>query len=93
MTCYNLNGKIVNTQDLRCDIQQKETLNADLSVQFYSGGGAPAYKIGDGLKLDTETNTLSVDTVNAVEQDNTRPVTSAAVFTTVGNIEILLGTI
>ena len=81
------------TYNIACDIQQQKLLNADLNVQFYSGGGAPAYKIGDGLKLDTETNTLSVDTANAVEQDNTRPVTSAAVFTTVGNIEVLLGTI
>lgn len=93
MTCYNLNGKIVNAQDLQCDIRQKETLHADLSVQFYSGGGAPAYNIGSGLKLDEETNTLSVNTADKVEQDNTLPVTSAAVFTTVGNIEALLGTI
>lgn len=81
------------TYDIKCDIQQQKPLSADISVQFYSGGGAPAYVIGSGLKLDAETNTLSVDTADAVEQDNTRPITSAAVFTTVGNIEILLGTI
>lgn len=57
------------------------------------GGGGTSYVIGDGLKLDPESNTLSVDTANAVEQDNTLPVTSAAVYTTVGNIETLLGTI
>ena len=34
-----------------------------------------------------------LDTADAVEQDNTRPVTSAAVFTTVGNIDALLATI
>lgn len=39
------------------------------------------YNIGAGLKLDAETNTLSVDTANAVEKDNTKPVTSAAVYT------------
>lgn len=54
------------------------------------GGG---YTIGDGLKLDAATNTLSVDTAEAVEKDNTKPVTSAAVYTEVGNINALLATI
>ena len=56
-----------------------------------SGGGG--YTIGDGLKLDAATNTLSVDTAAAVEKDNTKPVTSAAVYTEVGNINALLATI
>lgn len=63
-----------------------------LKLSFSEGGGT-AYRIGDGLKLDTETNTISVDTADEVEQDNTRPVTSAAVATTVGNIEAILATI
>lgn len=53
-----------------------------------SGGGAVPYKIGDGLKVVE--GTLIVDTANAVEQDNTRPVTSAAVYVEIGNIEALL---
>ena len=56
------------------------------------GGGGFGYEIGHGLKV-TGTNTLEVDTATDVEQDNTLPITSAAVYTTVGNIEILLGTI
>lgn len=56
------------------------------------GGGGFGYEIGHGLKV-TGTNTLEVDTTTDVEQDNTLPITSAAVYTTVGNIEILLGTI
>lgn len=56
-------------------------------------GGGGGYVIGSGLKLDPDTNTLSVDTVNAVEADNSKPITSAAVFVTVGNIETLLETI
>ena len=51
------------------------------------------YTIGAGLRLDPESNVLSVDTADAVEADNTRPVTSAAVYTTVGNIDALLATI
>lgn len=57
------------------------------------GGTGGGYVIGAGLTLDPASNILSVDTADAVEQDNTRPVTSAAVFTTVGNIDALLATI
>lgn len=46
------------------------------------------FEIGDGLKL--ENNVLSVDTADKVEQDNTKPVTSAAVHMEIGNIETLL---
>lgn len=93
MTCYNLTGAISNQQDVQCEIFQSKELQADLNIQFYSGEGTPAYKIGNGLKLDAETNTLSVDSADTVEQDNTRPVTSAAVYATVGNINALLATI
>lgn len=56
-------------------------------------GGGGGYLIGTGLKLDTSTNTLSVDTADDVEADNTKPITSAAVYETVGNINALLATI
>ena len=53
-----------------------------------AGGGAVPYAIRAGLKgVEGE---LMVDTANAVEQDNTRPVTSAAVYVEIGNIEALL---
>ena len=55
--------------------------------------GEDAYKIGAGLKLDAKTHTLAVDTADAVERDNTKPVTSAAVHTEIGNIEVLLAAI
>lgn len=55
-------------------------------------GSGFQYEIGPGLKVIDGT-TLAVDTATDVEQDNTLPITSAAVYTTVGNIEILLGTI
>lgn len=57
------------------------------------GSGGGGYTIGSGLKLDAATNTLSVDTAEIVEKDNTKPVTSAAVYTEVGNINALLATI
>ena len=53
-----------------------------------------AYNIGHGLLLDENTNTLSVDTVDGLEnEDNTLPITAAAVSRTVGNINALLETI
>lgn len=92
MTCYNLSGTVSRARDIRCELGQVQPLSADLKVQHYAAGGR-VYVIGHGLKLDEQTNTLSVDTAESVEQDNTLPVTSAAVFTTVGNIEVLLETI
>ena len=49
-------------------------------------------KIGKNLRIDKD-GVLSVDTTNDMENDNTRPITSAGVFATVGNIEALLKTI
>lgn len=42
------------------------------------------------LTLDPETKVLSVNTAKAAEKDNTLPITSAAVHTEIGNIEVLL---
>ncbi len=52
------------------------------------GSGGVSYAIGSGLKL--EGGVLSVDAASAVEEDNTKPVTSAAVYTELGNVEALL---
>lgn len=43
--------------------------------------------------LDAKTNTLTVDTANAVERDNIKPITSSAVYAVVGNINALLATL
>lgn len=73
-------------------------------AQVWSGGGSggamiPATDeslggiiVGDNLKI-TKEGVLSVDTADNAESDNTRPITSAAVHTQLGNIEVLLGTI
>ena len=56
------------------------------------GGGGIGYKIGHGLKVMNQ-DTLEVDAVSNFDGDNTLPITAAAVQETVGNIEVLLGTI
>ena len=48
--------------------------------------------VGDDLSVTAE-GRLSVLKANAVEQDNTRPITAAAVYMEVGNINALLATI
>ena len=81
----------------------KKKSNADYDTEWAdesggSGGatwltlpGKPFATIGDNLKVVG--GALTVDTADAVEEDNTKPVTSAAVFVEVGNIEALLATI
>lgn len=48
--------------------------------------------VGDNL-LITEEGRLSVDTASSAQGDNTRPITSAAVYTEIGNINVLLAAI
>lgn len=88
-----LQGQIGDLKKLKT--YSKDSLVAAVNELWHSGGGGGGggYIIGDGLKLDAESNTLAVDTADAVEQDNTRPITSAAVYTEVGNINALLATI
>lgn len=87
-----LQKQIGDLDDLKT--YNKGNLVAAINEARNSGGGTGGgYNIGSGLKLDAATNTLSVDTAAAVEKDNTKPVTSAAVYTEVGNINALLATI
>lgn len=54
--------------------------------------GLTIHEIDKTLHLSAS-GVLSVNTTNEADQDNTLPITSAGVFATVGNIEILLKTI
>ena len=47
--------------------------------------------LGTGFKLEGEQ--LSVDAADTAEADNTKPITSAAVYTELGNINAVLQTI
>lgn len=66
-------------------------LYSQLLAQIEAGGDATGVIYGDGLKLTS--GVVSVDTTNTAEQDNTKPITSAGVYTEIGNIEALLATI
>ena len=76
-----------------------ESSNEQISAKTQSetivvhDGGTQQVNYGNGLKYDAPTNTLSVDTTNDVEGDNTKPITSSGVYVVVGNIDELLKTI
>lgn len=54
-------------------------------------GPPGVYQFGHGLKIDG--SLVSVDTASDFEGDNTLPIAASVVQTSIGNIEILLGTI
>ena len=62
--------------------------DADLDAEWQDSKGGVNFKLDETLRL--EDGVLKVNTAKKVEKDNTLPVTSAAVHTTVGNIEVLL---
>lgn len=72
--------------------QQPVSVGVKSEIVNIPQGGGTRYIIGHGLSL-TENNTLSVNTVNDFEGDNTLPITAAGVQATVGNIEAILKTI
>lgn len=96
-------SKIIgNTVGTPLGIQQiKEKINPVISVNGVKADENGNVVVSSGLnfttdetlKLDPKTGVLAVNTTDAMEKDNTLPITSAAVFATVGNIEILLKTI
>lgn len=78
---------VTKTEDMTAPVGVDENGN------LWATPSGSAYNIGNGLVLNKETNTLSVDVVTEVEQDNTKPISSGGVYKTVGNINVLLETI
>ncbi len=74
--------------DIRDDIRTVEAIARSKATTENLG----RIKVGSNLKID-EHGVLSVDTTDQVEQDNTKPVTSAAVYVQLGNVEALLSII
>lgn len=89
-----LMGRIGDPANLKTD--DKSSLIAAINEIKETGSSgyatkdkAGTIKIGDNLKI-SEDGVLSVDTTDAAQQDNTKPMTSAGVYTLAGNIEVLL---
>lgn len=51
------------------------------------------YKVGHGLKLEDDGETLSVNAVDNFDGDNTLPITAGAVQASIGTIEVVLSKI
>ena len=73
--------------------------SSGMSQAFIITSGDTGVEAGDSMNIDgvtlvkTSDGIVKVNTADDVEQDNTLPITSAAVYTNVGNIEVLLETI
>lgn len=88
-------------QLLNRDIPDQHTIDSitGLREALASKTDAPAtttslgvIKVGENLTI-TEDGILSVDVASQAEADNTKPITSAAVNTLVGNVNAILSTI
>lgn len=64
-------------------------LAASLNVSVQASGG---FSLGHALMWDKQ-GRLAVQVADEAEADNTLPITAAAVYTELGNIEVLLSTI
>lgn len=96
----NVNGiKLRGPLRLKVKMREVTRFNVKFREVYYAcepspgggGGGTTSFEIDETLTF--KDGVLSVNTADVVEEDNTLPVTSAAVATQVGNIEILLKTI
>ena len=94
------NGRRLNLKDVSarksigsCSELQTETKHClvDAINELCKKTGQASFDTDETLTL--KDGVLSVNTADVVEADNTLPITSAAVNTTVGNIEIILATI
>lgn len=71
-------------------------MSVDAAYSVQSGGGVPEGGLAGDLLAKRSNGDFDVEWItpaNSVEQDNTRPITAAAVYTEVGNINALLATI
>ena len=94
------NGRRLNLKDSTarksigsCDNLQTETKHClvDAINELCQKSGGTSFETDETLSL--KDGVLSVNTASNAEADNTLPITSAAVYTEIGNIDALLQTI
>lgn len=90
MRTEEVTGNIATTQGLQGNLNADSNLKGNVTISTTTDVGAN-YKAGENI--DITNNVISVITTDEVEADNTRPITSSAVYTEVGNINVLLQTI
>ena len=70
-------------------LSENKRLAASLNMSVQASGD---FSLGHALMWDKQ-GRLAVQVADEAEADNTLPITAAAVYTEIGNIEVLLGTI
>lgn len=99
---YYIVGNAITTLTEKLDQIEEDAKGKKKSSGKSSGGGGGASSWTQlrekpfstlGTTLKSVAGVLDVDVVNAVQQNNMKPITSAAVYTEVGNINALLSTI
>lgn len=85
-------GTISSTSSLQGELTVPETQYEPYELPPATTSTLGGIIVGDHLSV-TEEGTLSVIVANDAEHDNTNPISAAAVYTEVGNINALLATI
>lgn len=86
----NIRGNLSGTNNLSGNLSVPPERPYDLQPATTSTLGGVI--VGEHLQITSE-GVLSVTVANDMEGDNTNPISSAAVYMEVGNINALLGTI
>lgn len=84
----NAQNIATNAQNIATNAENIETLESKIETLE---SNSTQYEPGENIAIDN--NVISVITTDVVEADNTKPITSGAVYTVVGNIDVLLNTI
>lgn len=88
----NLVGNLDDTNSLDATITIPQVIEEQYVLPPSTRETLGGIIVGENL-LVTEEGVLSVDTTSSVEADNTRPITAAAVYGEIGNINALLAVI
>lgn len=92
-------GGVVSVCTANHSLLENRNLPDQHTIESITGLAEALENAGGGIMFETDetltlkNGVLSVNTADSVEPDNTLPITSAAVATQVGNIEIILSTI
>ena len=87
-----LHGEVLTLPKMSGSVSAPKSLSGNVGAKTINiGGGSAGFLTDETLTL--KDGILSVNTTDQMEQDNTLPITSAGVYTTVGNIGALLKTI
>lgn len=85
-------GTIDHSKLINRDVADQHPVSAITGLEESLQNTISTDRLGDNMEVD-ESGKVIVKTTDDIEQDNTLPITSSAVYTTVGNIQALLDTI